>query len=121
MNKFVLVRNVKESTPEAHVVAIKWYDTEGGARRGMRTANKKAGFGVRLSRTGVNNQEREWCTPDNGGHNDMAPYGVMTEEAFVNRPRPMKKVVNLLSGKEVEIAVDTPRCCDPSQELYWTM
>jgi hypothetical protein len=34
---------------------------------------------------------------------------------------PMKKVKNLMSGVEIEIAADTPRCCDPSSELYWTM
>jgi hypothetical protein len=34
---------------------------------------------------------------------------------------PMKKVLNLMSGVEIEIPADTPRCCDPSSELYWTM
>lgn len=32
-----------------------------------------------------------------------------------------KTVVNLMSGKEVEIDWDTPRACDPSSELYWSM
>jgi hypothetical protein len=33
-----------------------------------------------------------------------------------------KKVVqSLISGKEIEIAVNTPRSCDPSSELYWSM
>jgi hypothetical protein len=30
-------------------------------------------------------------------------------------------VKNLMTGKDVEIPGDTPRCCDPSSELYWTM
>lgn len=30
-----------------------------------------------------------------------------------------KTVTNLMTGKEVEIDVNTPRCCDPSSELYW--
>ena len=34
---------------------------------------------------------------------------------------PMKTVRNLMSGKEIEIPVDTPRSCDPSSELYWSM
>jgi hypothetical protein len=35
---------------------------------------------------------------------------------------PVKKTVrNLMTGKEVEIDYDTPRCCDPSSELYWSM
>lgn len=33
----------------------------------------------------------------------------------------MKKVINLMTGKEIEIPHDTPRRCDPSSELYWTM
>ena len=32
-----------------------------------------------------------------------------------------KTVKNLMSGKDVEIAWDTPRSCDPSSELYWSM
>jgi hypothetical protein len=32
-----------------------------------------------------------------------------------------KVVRNLMSGAEVVIARDTPRCCDPSSELYWSM
>jgi hypothetical protein len=34
---------------------------------------------------------------------------------------PTKKVKNLMSGVEIEIPADTPRCCDPSSELYWSM
>ncbi len=33
----------------------------------------------------------------------------------------MKTVVNLMSGKEIQIPHDTPRCCDPSSEAYWSM
>jgi hypothetical protein len=33
----------------------------------------------------------------------------------------MKTVTNLMSGKEIQIDADTPRCCDPSSELYWSM
>ena len=32
-----------------------------------------------------------------------------------------KTVINLLTGAEVEIDSNTPRCCDPSSELYWSM
>ena len=32
-----------------------------------------------------------------------------------------KMVKNLMTGKMVEIAYDTPRSCDPSSELYWSM
>jgi hypothetical protein len=33
----------------------------------------------------------------------------------------MKTVVNLMTGEDVVIPHDTPRSCDPSSELYWTM
>lgn len=32
-----------------------------------------------------------------------------------------KTVKNLMTGELVEIPHDTPRSCDPSSELYWTM
>jgi len=32
-----------------------------------------------------------------------------------------KKVTNLMSGKEIEIGINTPMSCDPSSELYWSM
>ena len=32
-----------------------------------------------------------------------------------------KTVTNLMSGKEVQIERDTPHCCDPSSETYWSM
>jgi hypothetical protein len=31
------------------------------------------------------------------------------------------KVRNLMTGKEVEIPVDTPWCCNPASETYWSM
>ncbi len=33
----------------------------------------------------------------------------------------MKTVKNLMSGADVVIPTDTPRSCDPSSELYWSM
>jgi len=33
----------------------------------------------------------------------------------------MKTVKNLMTGQDVEIPHDTPRSCDPSSELYWSM
>jgi len=33
----------------------------------------------------------------------------------------MKTVRSLMTGTEVQIPTDTPRCLDPSSELYWTM
>ena len=33
----------------------------------------------------------------------------------------MKTVRNLMSGVDIQIPHDTPRACDPSSELYWSM
>jgi hypothetical protein len=33
----------------------------------------------------------------------------------------MKTVKNLMSGKDIQIPHDTPRACDPSSELFWSM
>jgi hypothetical protein len=33
----------------------------------------------------------------------------------------IKRVRNLMTGEMVEIPHDTPRSCDPSSELYWSM
>ena len=33
----------------------------------------------------------------------------------------MKTVKNLMTGADVTIPHDTPRSCDPSSELYWSM
>jgi hypothetical protein len=40
--------------------------------------------------------------------------------AALKKPK-MKKVKNLMTGKEIEIREDTPYCCDPSTETYWSM
>jgi hypothetical protein len=33
----------------------------------------------------------------------------------------MKTVKNLMTGQDIQIPHDTPRSCDPSSELYWSM
>ena len=45
---------------------------------------------------------------------------IMSEKEY-SAQVPMKTVKNLMSGKEVKIPADTPRCLDPSSELYWSM
>jgi hypothetical protein len=44
-----------------------------------------------------------------------------TTTAFYNKNIVKKKKVRTIFGQEVEIASNTPRCCDPSSELYWSM
>lgn len=36
-------------------------------------------------------------------------------------PVGMKTVKNLMTGEEVQIAEDTPWCCNPASESYWSM
>ena len=36
-------------------------------------------------------------------------------------PKRTRKVRNLMTGNLVEIDVNTPFCCDPSTERYWSM
>jgi hypothetical protein len=44
------------------------------------------------------------------------------EDGFRFEWTPRTKIVkNLMTGADVEIAYDTPRSCDPSSELYWSM
>jgi hypothetical protein len=48
-----------------------------------------------------------------------------TMEAFrtlsPNSPALKKTVKNLMSGKEIQIDIDTPHCCNPATETYWSM
>ena len=48
--------------------------------------------------------------------------GLYTVDQFRVEVVPTTKwVKNLITGEQVEIAHDTPRSCDSSSELYWTM
>ena len=52
-------------------------------------------------------------------------YDVVTKEdpmiEYLKNEKRTKIVTNLQSGKLVRIAVNTPACCDPSTETYWSM
>lgn len=41
--------------------------------------------------------------------------------AATDEPVEMITVVNLMSGEKIQIAADTPMCCNPSTETYWSM
>ena len=34
---------------------------------------------------------------------------------------PTRTVKNLMTGKDVQIEADTPWCCNPASETYWSM
>ncbi len=50
-----------------------------------------------------------------------AGYSLTDILTFRSLRVPMKTVKNLMTGEMIEIPADTPRCCDPSTELYWSM
>ena len=73
---------------------FKWFNTHSGAKRSMTCMNRNA-----------NSDE----------------YAVAEEGFYEKNIVWRKKVKNLMTGQEIEIPSNTPRCCDPSSELYWTM
>jgi len=48
-------------------------------------------------------------------------YAYCEESRYRNQVVHVKTVINLMSKKPVEIPSDTPLCCDPSSETYWSM
>ena len=49
-------------------------------------------------------------------------YTSADRDTYERRMTPrMKSVRNLMTGEMIEIAEDTPYCCDPSSERYWNM
>ena len=73
----------------------RYFKTEGGAKRSATCSNRNAGKTV---------------------------YQAMEETFFMlKHPVGTKVVKNLMTGKDIEIPEDTPRSCDPSSELFWSM
>jgi hypothetical protein len=50
-----------------------------------------------------------------------AGHSVTDIATFMALPVPTRTVRSLMTGAEIEIPVDTPHCCDPSTETYWSM
>ena len=76
--------------------AIKYFDSESSAKRSATCANKRTGVGVGVV-----------------AYASLPIYNTL----IVTK----KTVRNIMSGALVEIDSNTPRCCDPSSELYWSM
>lgn len=51
---------------------------------------------------------------------DVSNFSIMEYGAFKVIEK-TKTVISLMSGLPVEISVNTPYCCDPSTEKFWTM
>lgn len=86
------------------LLIVKSYNTEAGAKIGMAAKVKRdIKRACRISRF------------------EVGSYAVCSQEFYDKNVRTTKKVKNLMTGTEIEIDINTPRCCDPSTELYWTM
>lgn len=48
-------------------------------------------------------------------------YGIADSDAFRIGIEKWETKKNLLSGKPFQQRVNTPLCCDPSSETYWSM
>lgn len=63
-------------------------------------------------------------TYQKAAHNALEPGLSVTDIDTYNDIRAngaTKMVRNLMTGEMIEIPRDTPRSCDPSTELYWSM
>lgn len=58
------------------------------------------------------------CMNRNAG---KASYAYADDQDYYNNVVGKKTVKNLMTGKDIVIESNTPRCCDPSSELYWSM
>jgi len=59
------------------------------------------------------------CSNRNAG---KQVYEAMEETFFALKyPVGTKTVKSLMTGQDVEIAEDTPWCCNPASESYWSM
>jgi len=48
-------------------------------------------------------------------------YTYADRETYERRVVTRKTVKNLMTGQDIEIDSNTPLCCDPSSERFWSM
>ena len=76
-------------------------------------------YDKRYFRTEAGAKRSTTCSNRNAGRK---AYEYMEETFFALKyPVGMKVVKNLLSGEDVQIPEDTPWCCNPASETYWSM
>jgi hypothetical protein len=73
-----------------------WYETAGAAAAGLTRAV-------------------------NSGKAKREDYEICDIATFHDRIEKKETKVNLMTGKEFKQSVNTPHCCDPSTETYWSM
>ena len=57
----------------------------------------------------------------NAGRVKREDYAIAEVNEFHRRIEKQETKRNLMSGKEFTQPVNTPLCCDPSSETYWSM
>lgn len=81
--------------------------------------DRRTRTGERLIHTSVWNRESDASMKREC--NELADlYPASSGYRFEYHPK-MKTVKNLMSGKDVQIDRDTPWCCNPASETYWSM
>lgn len=79
--------------------------------------------GARISKAALEKREAKWAAKAAANGWSKRPvdvYDVCSDIFYDKYIRRTKVVKNMMSGKELTIDINTPRCCDPSSELYWT-
>lgn len=72
----------------------------------------------RYFKTAAGAKRSATCSNRNAG---KTVYDFLEESQFdAKYPVGTKIVKNLMTGQDIEIAEDTPHCCDPSTETYWS-
>jgi len=107
-----LILNTKTKKPykkPSHLSAAH-YPTERGAKIAATKLNKKVKFdlGEAVRRRAHNEPQETWVA--------------MSREKYAEKyPVKMIERTNLMSGKKYMEAEDTPLCCSPASETYWSM
>jgi hypothetical protein len=87
---------------------IKVFAKESDAKRSTTCMNKKA-------------KTLDALSVARGNKSMLDVYAYTDMENYSKNVVYTKTVKNLISGKEIEIPSNTPYCCDPSTETYWSM
>ncbi len=89
---------------------VKSYKTHAAAQAAITRAHKKyvRAFPYVPGSTAAEDDPLSWMAAA-----DSYYYHLMIEQRVTKR--------NLMTGKEFTQSVNTPRSCDPSSELYWSM
>jgi len=90
---YVVVDKKSQTKVTNRNTGVSSYPTLGGARRAATRNNKK---------------------------NDGREYVAMSDAEY-KAQLPKITVKNMMTGIDVVIDADTPLCCDPSSETYWSM